>query len=120
MINLYTYKGKCTKVVDGDTLEAMVDLGFDVWISITIRLDGINTPESRTKNKEEKVKGLAAKARLQQIMDANQNDFTFISHGVEKYGRCLAEVFASSLGDISIQKTLITEGHGKEYHGEKR
>ena len=119
-MNLYTYKGKCIKIVDGDTLDAMVDLGFSVWISITIRLDGINTPESRTKNKEEKVKGLAAKARLQEIMNSNGNEFTFISHGVEKYGRCLAEIFVESLGEKSVQQTLITEGHGKEYHGEKR
>jgi micrococcal nuclease len=120
MINLYTYKGKCTKVIDGDTFEAMVDLGFNTWISITIRLNGINTPESRTKDKEEKVKGLAAKLRLQQIMEFNKNEFSFISHGVEKYGRCLAEVFVNTLGEISIQKTLITEGHGKEYDGGKR
>jgi len=120
MINLYTYKGKCTKVVDGDTLEAMVDLGFDVWISITIRLNGINAPESRTKDKGEKTRGLAAKLRLQQIMDFNKGEFKFISYGVEKYGRCLAEVFVDTLGEVSVQKTLITEGHGKEYHGGKR
>jgi micrococcal nuclease len=119
-MNLYTYKGKCIKVIDGDTLNAMVDLGFNTWISITIRLDGINTPESRTRDKVEKAKGLAAKDKLKQLMDANKNEFTFISHGVEKFGRCLAEIFVDSLGEISVQKNLIAEGFGKEYHGEKR
>jgi micrococcal nuclease len=120
MIGLYTYKGKCIRVVDGDTIEAMIDLGFNTWITITVRLDGINTPESRTKNKEEKARGLAAKDKLKQIMDSNENEFTLISHGVEKYGRCLAEIFVKTLGELSVQKNLIAEGFGKEYHGEKR
>jgi micrococcal nuclease len=120
MINLYTYKGKCTKVIDGDTIEAMVDLGFNVWISITIRLYGINTPESRTKDKMEKTKGLAAKEKLQILFDANEGEFAFVSHGVEKYGRCLAEIYLKTLGNVTVQKNMIAEGFGKEYHGKKR
>jgi micrococcal nuclease len=116
----YTYNAKVQKVVDGDTIDAMVDLGFNIWISVTVRLDGINTPESRTRNAEEKKKGIAAKERLKAILEENKNEFTLISHGVEKYGRCLAEIFVKTLGENSVQKTLITEGFGVEYHGEKR
>lgn len=117
---MYIYSAKVIKVIDGDTISSMIDLGFDTWIAKTVRLDGINTPESRTKDLEEKKKGIAAKERLTKILEENKNEFKLISHGVEKYGRCLAEVFVNTLGDISIQQTLINEGFGKEYHGEKR
>ena len=58
---MYTYNAKLDRVVDGDTVDATVDLGFDTWKFIRIRLVGINTPESRTRDLEEKVRGLAAK-----------------------------------------------------------
>jgi len=61
---MYIYNAKCLRVVDGDTLDAQVDLGFDTFKKIRIRLVGINTPESRTRDLEEKAKGLAAKARV--------------------------------------------------------
>jgi micrococcal nuclease len=120
MIPSFVYKGKLIKVIDGDTIDAMIDLGFNTWISLTIRLNGFNAPESRTKDLNEKKKGLEAKERLIQILLENKNEFVLISHGVEKYGRCLGEVFVDSLGPESVQKILVKEGHGKEYHGEKR
>ena len=58
---MYIYNAKCLRVVDGDTLDATIDLGFDTWKKIRIRLVGINTPESRTRDLEEKARGLAAK-----------------------------------------------------------
>ena len=64
---MYTYKAKCLRVVDGDTLDAQIDLGFDTHKVIRIRLVGINTPESRTRDLEEKARGLAAK---QFVVDA--------------------------------------------------
>lgn len=118
-MTLYTYKAKAIRVVDGDTIEASIDLGFDVWISIKVRLDGINTPESRTKDLNEKKRGLASKERLEKILTENDNEFTLISHGVEKYGRCLGEIFVNKYKE-SVQKILIKEGYGVEYHGEKR
>ena len=60
---MYTYKAKVTRVVDGDTVDALIDLGFDTHVKKRIRLYGMDAWESRTRNKEEKVKGLAAKAR---------------------------------------------------------
>ena len=61
---MYTYKAKLDRVVDGDTLDANIDLGFDITVHKRIRLAGINTPESRTRDKEEKKRGLAAKEAL--------------------------------------------------------
>ncbi len=117
---MYTYNAKTTKVVDGDTVDALVDLGFDTWKKVRIRFYGIDAYESRTRDLEEKEKGLAAKQRVIDVLNENDNEFTLKSHGVGKYGRCLGEIFVETLGEISLQKTLINEGHGVEYHGGKR
>ena len=65
---MYVYKAKLDRVVDGDTVDANIDLGFDISINKRIRLAGIDTPETRTRNKEEKVKGLASKSRLIELL----------------------------------------------------
>ena len=116
---MYTYNATVIKVVDGDTIDALVDLGFDTWKQVRIRMNGINTPESRTRDLEEKARGLAAKARLKEILKENKNKFILVSHGVGKYGRCLGEIFLNQNSD-SINNLLISEGHAVEYHGEKR
>ena len=72
---MYIYSAKCLKVVDGDTIDARVDLGFDTFKKIRIRLVGINAPESRTRDLEEKERGLAAKARVKQLISENKNKF---------------------------------------------
>jgi micrococcal nuclease len=117
---MYTYNSEVIKVVDGDTIDALVDLGFDTWKKVRIRFQGFNAPESRTRDLEEKKLGLAAKARVKEILKENKNKFILKSHGVGKYGRCLGEIFVESLGEDSLQKTLINEGHGVEYNGGKR
>jgi micrococcal nuclease len=117
---MYTYKAECLRVVDGDTIDARIDLGFDTWKKIRIRFYGINTPESRTRDLEEKARGLAAKDRLVEILESNDNIFILRSHGVGKYGRCLGELFVETLGETSVQQTLINEGHGVAYFGGKR
>ena len=117
--DMYTYNAKVEKIIDGDTVLAIVDLGFDTWKKVTIRLNGINTPESRTTNQEEKTKGLAAKTRLQQLLEINKNHFILISFGVDKYGRCLGELYLD-LNTPSINNTLILEGHAVPYNGGKR
>jgi len=114
---MYEYNAKTLRVVDGDTVDAMIDLGFDTWKKIRIRMHGINAPESRTRDLEEKKRGLAAKARLIELLDATDNEFILVSHGVGKYGRCLGDI---RVEDHSINKQLITEGHGTEYYGGKR
>ena len=66
---MYTYNIDVLRVIDGDTIDASIDLGFDVKIKKRVRFMGINTPESRTRDLEEKKKGLAAKARVAELLD---------------------------------------------------
>ena len=115
---MFEYEAKTLRVVDGDTVDAMVDLGFNTWKKVRIRMYGINAPESRTRDLEEKKKGLVAKARLIEILNEVNNEFILISHGVGKFGRCLGEILINNKN--SVNKQLIKEGHGVEYHGGKR
>jgi micrococcal nuclease len=115
---MYTYKAKTVRIVDGDTVDAMVDLGFKTFKKVRIRLYGFNAPESRTRDLEEKKRGLAAKARLIELLDSIDNEFTLISHGVGKFGRCLGEIMLND--HSSAQNQLIKEGHGVKYDGGKR
>jgi micrococcal nuclease len=117
---MFEYNAVLDRVIDGDTVDATIDLGFDTWKKTRIRFYGINTPESRTRDLEEKKRGLAAKDRLIEILKANDNKFVLKSHGVGKYGRCLGELYVETLGEISVQQTLINEGHGVAYFGGKR
>lgn len=129
----FEYNGTLVKVVDGDTIDAYIDLGFDLKIKKRIRYMGIDTWESRTRDKEEKVKGLAAKARNKELLESGT--FKIVSFGTGKFGRVLGEIFVSpdavghevsenidrsSDGLVSINDILIAEGHAYEYHGEKK
>ena len=87
---MYTYVITLDRVVDGDTIDAMIDLGFDVHVKKRIRFMGINTPESRTRDLEEKKKGLAAKARVEELL-TTCSCITLKSHGSGKFGRCLGD-----------------------------
>ena len=116
---MFEYNATVTRVVDGDTIDAIVDLGFNTFKKVRIRMHGINAPESRTRDLEEKKKGLAAKARLIEMLKENEDEFILISHGVGKFGRCLGEIFLNKK-ENSINKQLIWEGHGTEYFGGKR
>jgi micrococcal nuclease len=109
---LYEYNAICTRVVDGDTIDARVDLGFNVWIECRVRLEGIDAPETRTKNLEEKQAGLKTKAFLQAIMDECGYKFVLKSHGVGKYGRCLGTIYVDG---ESINERLLAEGLAEEY-----
>jgi micrococcal nuclease len=88
---MYTYKICLLKVVDGDTIDAEIDLGFDVKVKKRVRFMGVNAPESRTRDLEEKARGLAAKDRVKQLLEGCKN-ITLKSHGVGKFGRCLGEL----------------------------
>ena len=109
---MHEYDAKIVRVIDGDTIDALIDLGFSVWIKKRIRMSGINAPESRTRDLEEKKLGIAAKERLQSILNDSSGSFTLVSHGVGKYGRCLGELF---IGDKSINEQLIIEGIVRRY-----
>ena len=122
---MYEYKIKLDRVIDGDTIDANIDLGFDVSVKKRIRFMGINTPESRTRDLEEKAKGLAAKDRVKCLLEGC-DAIELKSHGVGKYGRCLGELFIDMVdGRLlitpqSLNKLLIEEGHAVEYFGGKR
>lgn len=120
---MYIYKAKLDRVVDGDTLDAIIDLGFDITVHKRIRLTGINTPESRTRDLEEKKRGLAAKeALLTMLTKENQNDYFVVeSEKVGKYGRVLGTLHIEiDDKECCINKKLIEDGHAVEYFGGKR
>ena len=122
---MYTYKICLLKVVDGDTIDAEIDLGFDIKVKKRVRFMGVNAPESRTRDLEEKAKGLAAKDRVKQLLEGCKN-ITLKSHGVGKFGRCLGELHLDivdgqeKLTLVSLNELLINEGHATEYYGGKR
>ena len=103
----YLYDAELIRVVDGDTIDAWIDLGFHITIRRRIRLWGIDAPETRTLDLVEKVEGKIAAARLTEIMDLNRGQFTVRSYGVCKYGRCLGEIY---IQDVNINKQLLAEG----------
>tara|TARA_R100001443_G_scaffold102479_1_gene110663 strand:+ start:912 stop:1283 length:372 start_codon:yes stop_codon:yes gene_type:complete len=122
---MYTYKAKLLRVVDGDTCDAQIDLGFDVSIKKRIRFAGINAPESRTRDLKEKARGLAAKDRVKAILAENPS-FTLESTEIGKYGRVLGKIHidvldgVEGLTQICLNEQLIKEGHAVEYWGGKR
>jgi micrococcal nuclease len=109
---MYTYKAKLDRVVDGDTVDAHIDLGFDITIHKRIRLAGIDTPESRTRDLEEKARGLASKDKLIELL--GDGNFILESKEVGKYGRVLGTLH---IDDMNINDTLVKEGFAIEYHG---
>ena len=111
---MYKYNAKLIRVVDGDTVDALIDLGFDVWVKKRIRLYGIDAPETRTRDLVEKKAGKDAESRLIELLWESGNEFILLSHGVGKYGRCLGELFIETCQE-SVNQTLINEGHAKKY-----
>ena len=119
-VKKYGYSCKLDRVVDGDTCDALIDLGFDTFVKKRIRFYGVDTWESRTRNKEEKVKGLAAKAYVKDLLEnSDDGKFSIISHGVGKYGRVLGEIFVKG-EEKSVNELLKENGHAYEYDGGKK
>jgi micrococcal nuclease len=108
---MYIYNAELIRVIDGDTIEAMVDLGFYTWHKVTVRLYGINAPESRTRDLEEKERGLAAKKRLTELL--KDGKFMLESQGIGKYGRCLGNIYIND--HYCVNLILLQEGHATEY-----
>ena len=117
---MYEYKCKIVKIIDGDTVDVDIDLGFGMWVhKERIRLFGIDTPESRTRNKAEKVLGLAAKKRMKVLCGKEVYVESLNGGKLDKYGRLLADMFThDSRRDIC--KILIEEGHAIKYDGSKK
>jgi len=109
----FVYNATLDRIVDGDTFDCILDLGFDVKLhKQRVRLAGIDTPESRTRDLAEKKLGLAAKERLKELCVGN---FKIKSLGKGKYGRILGIPYTENGDDIC--QILINEGHAVEYHG---
>ena len=119
-INKYEYTAKLQRVVDGDTCDALIDLGFNTWVKKRIRFKGVDTWECRTRDLDEKKKGLAAKAFTKNLLEnSDDGKFALRSHGVGKYGRVLGELFVK--GETkSVNDLLLENGHAYEYEGGKK
>ena len=112
----FVYNAILDRVVDGDTIDVVLDLGFSVKLhKQRVRLAGIDTPESRTRNLEEKALGLKAKERLIELCVGS---FKVQSLGKGKYGRILGIPYTED--GQSIRQMLINEGHAVEYWGGKK
>jgi len=125
---MYEYRATIVKVVDGDTVDVDIDLGFGIVLSDErVRVAGIDTPESRTRDKEEKKFGLAAKARVKQLLGKT----CVLKTQINKDGEDMKGKFGRILGDFSvydsatdswrmITEVLISEGHAVPYHGQNK
>ena len=119
-VKKHGYSCKLERVVDGDTCDALIDLGFNTWAKRRIRFKGVDCWESRTRDLEEKKKGLAAKAYVKDLLEnSDDGKFSIISHGVGKYGRVLGELFVKG-HDTSVNELLKENGHAYEYEGGKK
>ena len=113
---------KINKVVDGDTIDVTIDLGFDLYKKERVRVAGIDTPEKRTRNLEEKALGIDAtnwlKAKLAEAItgDDELTIRTELSGGVGKYGRLLGWLYIGD-GDVSLNEEMIKQGYAWEYDG---
>lgn len=121
-MNRFWYGAKVLKVIDGDTIDLNVDLGFKIHHEIRVRLFGVNTPESRTKDLKEKELGLKAKQFTQDWLTNHHWVFiNTIPDKNDKYGRILAKIYSSE--NISDPKTaclntdIIESGFAREYYG---
>ena len=113
---------KINRVVDGDTIDVTIDLGFDLYKKERVRVAGVDTPEKRTRNLEEKALGIDAtgwlKAKLEESIkgDEELTVRTELKGGVGKYGRLLGWLYVGD-SDISLNEKMITEGYAHSYDG---
>jgi micrococcal nuclease len=112
MRELYYYNAVVDRVVDGDTLDMTIDLGYNIWIKERVRLYGLNTPETRTKDLEEKEAGLKAKKYVENQINAVAGQVQIQSLGRGKYGRTLGEIL---VGKNNLNEMLIAKGHAEVY-----
>lgn len=108
---MYKYKAILNKIIDGDTIDVQIHLGFGIELKQRVRLYGINTPETRTLDLDEKKRGRAAKDRLKELLPREFVIETILNKR-GKYGRVLGILWVN---DENINNTMVTEGHAKEY-----
>ena len=113
---------KIVKVLDGDTIDVLIDLGFDLFKKERVRVAGVDTPEKRTKNLEEKALGIDATNWLKKKLEdtiAGDEELTIrteLKGGVGKYGRLLGWLYIGD-DDVSLNEQMITEGYAHSYDG---
>ena len=115
---MFEYNAVVVKVVDGDTVDVDIDLGFSVWLKKQrVRLYGLDTPESRTRDKEEKKYGLLAKAKVLEHCPIGSKIKVKTQKGKSKgkYGRILGELISDK--SVNVNKFLIDNNYGVDYHG---
>tara|TARA_R100001530_G_scaffold65541_1_gene46918 strand:+ start:314 stop:685 length:372 start_codon:yes stop_codon:yes gene_type:complete len=119
--NLFHYRSKVTRVVDGDTIDVELDLGFNIKLSERVRFVGVNTPESRTRDLEEKERGLAAKDFVGRWLLETAGMSPIIQTSMDKTGK-FGRILGRVLNDegVCLNDVLIEEGHGVPYDGGKR
>ena len=125
---MHTYKCTILRVIDGDTVDVDIDLGFNVVLrDERVRIAGIDTPESRTRDLEEKKFGLAAKARVKELLGKTCT----LKTQINKSGEDMKGKFGRILGDFNVYdaktdswkmltQVLISEGHAVPYHGQNK
>ena len=117
---MYKYRVDVTRVVDGDTVDVDIDLGFGMtYKKQRVRLYGIDTPESRTRDLVEKKYGKAAKKFLQEKIESAEV-VTLYSHDKGKFGRILGELFIDGSSDLSLNQLMINNYHAVAYHGQSK
>ena len=115
---MYEYRCEVVKIIDGDTVDVDIDLGFGVWLrKERIRMYGIDTPESRTRDLEEKKYGLAAKEFLTKWLSAGNITLKTQKDAEGKFGRILGDFIVDG---HRITEILVNEGHAVEYHGQSK
>ena len=116
---MYEYRCKVRRVVDGDTVDMDIDLGFGVWLhKERVRIYGIDTPESRTRDKEEKKYGLMAKEFVKQFVKGDSIKLTTQKYDAKgKFGRILGDIIVDNK---SLSDTMIQEHHAVIYHGQSK
>lgn len=120
---MYEYRAHVNRVVDGDTVDVDIELGFGIVLTDErVRVMGIDTPESRTSDKVEKIFGLAAKERLKELLGKT----TILKTEINKDGEDMKGKFGRVLGDFladdgqRVTEVLIEEGHAVKYHGQNK
>ena len=122
---MYEYKCKVTRVVDGDTVDIDIDLGFGVWLhKERVRIYGIDTPESRTRDLEEKKFGLMAKEFVKKFVKGDKRNIksniilrTQKYDAKGKFGRILGDIIVDG---TSLSDTMIKEHHAVPYYGQRK
>jgi micrococcal nuclease len=114
---MYEYSCEVKRIVDGDTVDVIIDLGFDISYASRVRLFGIDTPESRTRDKDEKARGLISKDFLKSYLDKGGVVIRTRKDKKGKFGRILGEMLVE---DININELMIKEHHAVKYHGQSK